>query len=386
MNIYKQLLLNRLHKNIRDKNKIENETIRLLTYDVTIEPKIVELEEKSSVLCSVYFYIKAPIIGEDFYEYCSVIANDKYKAIELVADDFVYCAFNGMIDFLNGVSHHEIDTYILGNKKRFSVCESPIIGLGSSIEKEKFYNEYVKNDDSNNYSSFLWYAIISREIPFMLANTRVNIIKVYGAKMPDGEIVTECYINNNHSESIENAIIEYIDKWDNKEEFFSIKQFFFILQYDYSYKKYPYTREEIEYFVIEYVLEFEKSHQNYEMFINNIKNIITDKNIREEIINFVPEICTENAFKDIRFDERVKVNIGSNNYTILKSQFTSYKYIEDALIDGFSNKIFQEETFNNLIHISNSYNIIYEAMQNNIKTKDIIVSTTFNFTEDYQYI
>ena len=133
-------------------------------------------------------------------------------------------------------------------------------------------------------------------------------------------------------------------------------------------------------------MEFEKTHQNYEMFINNIKNIITDKNIREEIINFVPEICTENAFKDIKFDERVKVNIGSNNYTILKSQFTSYKYIEDALIDGFSNKIFKEETFNNLIHISNSYNIIYEAMQNNIKTKDIIVSTTFNFTEDYQYI
>ena len=385
MNIYKQLLLNRLHKNIQDKNKIENETIRLLTYDVTIEPKIVELEEKSSVLCSVYFYIKAPILEEDFYEYCSVIANDKYKAIELVADDFVYCAFNGMIDFLNGVSHHEIDTYILGNKKRFSVCESPIIGLGSSIEKEKFYNEYVKNDDSNNYSSFLWYAI-SKEIPFMLANNRVNIIKVYGAKMPDGEIVTECYINNNHSESIENAIIEYIDKWDNNEEFFSIKQFFFILQYDYTYKKYPYTREEIEYFVIEYVLEFEKSHQNYEMFMSNIKNIITDKNIREEIINFVPEICTENAFKDIRFDERVKVNIGSNNYTILKSQFTSYKYIEDALIDGFSNKIFKEETFNNLIHISNSYNTIYEAMQNNIKTKDIVVSITFNFTEDYQYI
>lgn len=385
MNIYKQLLLNRLHKNIQDKNKIENETIRLLTYDVTIEPKIVELEEKSSVLCSVYFYIKAPILEEDFYEYCSVIANDKYKAIELVADDFVYCAFNGMIDFLNGVSHHEIDTYILGNKKRFSVCESPIIGLGSSIEKEKFYNEYIKNDENNNYSSFLWYAI-SKEIPFMLANNRVNIIKVYGAKMPDGEIVTECYINNNHSESIENAIIEYIDKWDNNEEFFSIKQFFFILQYDYTYKKYPYTREEIEYFVIEYVLEFEKSHQNYEMFMSNIKNIITDKNIREEIINFVPEICTENAFKDIRFDERVKVNIGSNNYTILKSQFTSYKYIEDTLIDGFSNKIFKEETFNNLIHISNSYNIIYEAMQNNIKTKDIIVSTTFNFTEDYQYI
>ncbi|WP_157150774.1 DUF6348 family protein [Brachyspira sp. SAP_772] len=385
MNIYKQLLLNRLHKNIQDKNKIENETIRLLTYDVTIEPKIVELEEKSSVLCSVYFYIKAPILEEDFYEYCSVIANDKYKAIELVADDFVYCAFNGMIDFLNGVSHHEIDTYMLGNKKRFSVCESPIIGLGSSIEKEKFYDEYIKNDDSNNYSSFLWYAI-SKEIPFMLANTRVNIIKVYGAKMPDGEIITECYINNNHSESIENAIIEYIDKWDNKEEFFSIKQFFFILQYDYSYKKYPYTREEIEYFVIEYVLEFEKSHQNYDIFMSNIKNIITDKNIREEIINFVPEICTENAFKDIRFDERVKVNIGSNTYTILKSQFTSYKYIEDALIDGFSNKIFKEETFNNLIHISNSYNTIYEAMQNNIKTKDIVVSTTFNFTEDYQYI
>ena len=119
----------------------------------------------------------------------------------------------------------------------------------------------------------------------------------------------------------------------------------------------------------------------------NIKNIIYDINIREEIINFIPEICAEYAFKDAVFDDRADVIIGNNHYNILKTQFTSYKYIEDSLIDGFSNNIFKKDTFNELVHLSNSYHIIYEAMQNNnVNIDDIFVSVTFNFTEEYKFI
>ncbi|WP_300368664.1 DUF6348 family protein [Brachyspira sp.] len=387
MNTYKDILLNRLHTTINHKNKIEDDCIKFLSYDITIESKIVQIEKKNSILCTVYFYVKVPLFDKVFFESSSSIASDEYKAIELSSDNFVYCALQGILDFLSGIHHHEIETSILGIKKNFTVCESPMLGLGNIENKEDFYDDYVGFDEKNGYSSFLWNAI-HKEVPFILENNRVSFIKTYGAKMPNGDIIVECTINNVNNKTLENCVQNEIIKWDNNGKFFSIKQFFFILQSDCTYIKYPYSKEEIEYFVIEYVLEFEKSNFNYIEFIENIKNIISDTNIREEIINFVPEICAEYAFKDVIFNDRVEVNVGSNNYNILKTQFPSYKYIEDALIDGFSNKIFKKESFNELVHISNSYNIIYETMQNdhNIKMKDIFVSVTFNFTEEYKFI
>ncbi len=387
MNTYKDVLLNRLHTTINHKNEIENDCIKFLSYDITIEPKIVQIEKKNSILCTVYFYVKAPLFENVFFESSSSIASDEYKAIELSSDNFVYCSLQGILDFLSGIHHHEIEASILGNKKIFTVCESPMLGLGNIENKEDFYDDYVGFDEKNGYSSFLWNAIY-KEVPFILSNNRVSFIKTYGAKMPNGDIVVECTINNIQNKTLENCVQNEIIKWDNNGEFFSIKQFFFILQSDTTYMKYPYTKEEIEYFVIEYVLEFEKLNFNYSLFINNVKDIIKDCNIREEIINFIPEICAEYAFKDVIFDDRADVNVGNNHYNILKTQFTSYKYIEDALIDGFSNKIFKKESFNELVHLSNSYNIIYEAMQNNhnIKMNDIFVSITFNFTDEYQFI
>lgn len=387
MKTYKNILLNRLHTTINHKNKIEDECIKLLSYDITIEPKIVQIEKKNSILCTVYFYVKAPLFEDVFFESSSSIASDEHKAIEISSDNFVYCALQGILDFLSGVHHHEIETSILDNKKVFTVCESPMLGLGNIENKEDFYDDYVEFDEKNGYSSFLWNCIY-KEVPFILANNRVSFIKTYAAKMPNDDIIVECTINNIQNKTLENCVQNEIIKWDNNGEFFSIKQFFFILQSDSTYIKYPYTKEEIEYFVMEYVLEFEKLNFNYTEFIKNITNIISDCNIREEIINFIPEICAEYAFKEAVFNDRVDVNIGHNHYNILKTQFTSYKYIEDALIDGFSNKIFKKETFNELVHISNSYHVIYEAMQNdhNIKMNDIFVSITFNFTDEYKFI
>ena len=91
---------------------------------------------------------------------------------------------------------------------------------------------------------------------------------------------------------------------------------------------------------------------------------------------------------EVIFNDIAHVNIGKKSYKILKTQFTSYKYIEDALIDGFSNNIFNKDTFNDLVHISSSYNTIYETIQNkpNIDMKDIFVTCTFNFTDMYQFI
>ena len=224
MDNYKDILLNRLHTTINHNNEIENDCIRFLSYDITIEPKIIQLEKKKSILCTVYFYVKAPLFDNVFFESSSSIASDEYKAIELSSDNFVYCALHGILDFLSGIHHHEIETSILGNKKLFTVCESPILGLGnienSINNKEDFYNDYVGFDEKNGYSSFLWNSIY-KEVPFILANNRVSFIKTYAAKMPNDDIIVECTINNIHNKTLENCVQNEIIKWDNNGEFFS---------------------------------------------------------------------------------------------------------------------------------------------------------------------
>ena len=78
MNNYNDILLNRLHRTITEKNKIENESIRFLSYDITIEPKIVHIEKKNSILCTIYFYVKAPLFDDVFFDSSSSIASEKY--------------------------------------------------------------------------------------------------------------------------------------------------------------------------------------------------------------------------------------------------------------------------------------------------------------------
>ena len=67
MNSYKDMLLHRLHKTITEKNLIEKDSIRLLSYDITIEPEIVQIEKKNSILCTIYFYVKAPLFDDVFF-------------------------------------------------------------------------------------------------------------------------------------------------------------------------------------------------------------------------------------------------------------------------------------------------------------------------------
>ena len=172
MDNYKDILLNRLHTTINHNNEIENDCIRFLSYDITIEPKIIQLEKKKSILCTVYFYVKAPLFDNVFFESSSSIASDEYKAIELSSDNFVYCALHGILDFLSGIHHHEIETSILGNKKVFTVCESPILGIGnienSINDKEDFYNDYIGFDEKTDILVFYGILYIKKFLSYLL--------------------------------------------------------------------------------------------------------------------------------------------------------------------------------------------------------------------------
>lgn len=372
MNIkgYKEYLLNILSLSIDENNKIENDSIRILTYNITIQSKIIQLEKNNSVICTIYFYTQAPIIENIIFDYSSSIATDEYKAIELACNSFVFCTFNGIISFLKGVYQHDLISYILNYKKIYTVSESPIISLTNEYNNVDNYDIILERNPN-----FLW-NIIKKDIKDIITNDRVNCIKLSITKVFNETIVADCSINNVDN-AVLNSILEERFKQINY-DFLYIKQFLFILQDDSTYKKYPYSKEEIEYFVIETILEFENSNNHYDTYIKNINGIIADNNIIEEMMNFIPNICLENAFPNIIFSDKVNVYVSKVRYSMYKNQFRSYKLIEDAVIDSFSNKIFKSDTFDKLVKMSSLYNKV-----NNIDENFI---ATFYFSDRYELI
>lgn len=376
--INKNILLNRLHKTIKEKNIIYNDEIKFLNYDITITPVIEKIERKHQVLCILYFYVKAPIFKDIFFECTSGLSYNEEKAIFLASDNFVFCALDGILDFFKGIYHYEITTSLAGTSLKFTVCESPMIELGS---KEHLLptNSY----DEDKHSSFIWESI-KYELIFMLGHLRLYYIKVFAAKMPNGEITGEVRINDIPNNELLTPILKEINNIESESEFLSFKQFFFTLQDELTYAPYPYSKDEIYYFVNEALYEFEKNYSDYNEYKKNILNIIFDKNIAEEIINFIPEICAYNSFKDVNYNDRISVFIGEKEYYVYKWQFTGYALIEDALLNSFKEKILKKETYSKIVRLSSIYNSIKEAQKNNYNMADMKVTITIRFSENYK--
>lgn len=374
------ILLDRLHEIIKEDNIIKDGRIEFIDYDITIDVTIAQLERKNSVLCTLYFYVDAPLFNDIFFECSTGLSSSEEKAIFLASDNFVFCALNGILEFFTGVYHYEIETFLAKEKKKFTVCESTMIRLAN---REYRYN--YEDGERNGHSSFFW-NIIKNDLQFRLGNSRVYYLKAYGVKMPNGEVIGELRINDIPSLELGNLISNEVEKWDNNGEFISFKQFFFILQDETTYVPYPYSKDEVAYFVNEAVLEFEKYYIDYEEYKENLKKIIHDVNIVEEIINFIPEICAQNAFGEANYEEKILIFLGDEKYKLYRNQFTSYYLIEEAVFDGFRDGRFKKETYNNFIRLSSIYKVICEARKENenIKISDINISMAIRFSDKYK--
>lgn len=103
---------------------------------------------------------------------------------------------------------------------------------------------------------------------------------------------------------------------------------------------------------------------------------------------FLPEICTENAFPEARYSEKVCfVYPDGRKEEVYKSQLTDYELLKNALFTIFNDEVFGDETndiYKEYVGSSATYSCFSQMSENGSDIKDAYIATvSFMANDDF---
>ena len=177
--------------------------------------------------------------------------------------------------------------------------------------------------------------------------------------------------------------MEYIGKLKN-DKFCSQKQFFFIEQSS-VYEAYPYTKEQIKDFVKAAVLIFADcdSDEKYERLMADMAEATGDRLLACELRNFLPEICAEHHFSQMKYSEVLSIVKDEEQIEVYRNQISSYEWMRAAVIDGFVSGGFPEKAYGFIISLSAIYNATKQVKENGSKLENASVAVSTEMPDYY---
>ena len=304
---------------------------------------------------AVHYRISLPFSCEALSETCATTGADLEAALKNAAVNFYAGILSNTIDFLQGKSDDDFSTNFCGKKNDWRMTESNLVLMGKSSPTESYWGR------------------INEGVKKRLGNGGFYYIKVFVAKQADGEIITEVRINDVLSRELSQLLEDYAGKLNN-ESFCSQKQFFFIEQIS-VYDAYPYTREQIKDFVKDAVLIFAdcNSDGKYENLRDDITEKVGDRLLACELRSFLPEICAEHHFPQMKYAETITLIKGEEQIEVYRSRISSYEWIKGAVIDGFLTGGFPESAYGLLVSLSAIYNVTKQIKEKGSKLENASV-------------
>lgn len=341
------------------------ERLEIPSWDVSIRLEIAQLSDRNAVL---NYYLDSPQWDRELFECCAGIGQDQQQAIGMAQGSFLFGILNGIGTMAEDEPFDEIETVFDGVSHKWDVFQSYLVGMGES----------PKDSDANKIWTLLQDGIKKR-----VGGQKLCYVKVYCAK--NGEDITgECRINDVPIPELSDILSEYAEKWDTK-DFGSQKQFFFLRQLDETYVPYPYTEEDIADAVHIAVQLYQKclkdpDDSRYRALLTEQLN---DQSLAEEIRNFLPEMCAENAFQAIQSMECIGIFRGERQTDVYKTQLASYYWINKALQEEFQ-RSFPNELFSAFVSVSSMYGAVCKAKEKGADlTKGGRMFISYGFSENY---
>ena len=347
-----------LLKNVSDSKKIGENKIIISNYNLTIEFKIIRMQEyEKLIMTEIAFLINHDYLGEPLVEVTSGVEENLDDSINQCVAGFSSSVLNVVIKALNNKVDEEFEGDFFNEKKKYSLTKGNIITIG---ERER--------DEEPDFWSML-----GEEIKIRLGNKKLYLVKVYASKLKSGDLSCECRINGIINNDITNYINNYTNAWNIKTNFSSLKQFFVIKQKDETYIKYPYCKGEIIEFTHKAVkiLAECRSEEQYNNIDKEIIEITEDANVAYEIKCFIPEIFCELLFNDAQYSNKIILVENNEQIEGYKGQFTIYYWIYECVLSIFNAKILSEQELKTIISLSASYNAIAESLTKGDNLKDL---------------
>ena len=376
----------KLHELLKE-SELQGESVLLPDWGgVSIYPRVFDATDRT---IGIEFYVSCPLWDRELFERVVGFGASQEDAIGSALGNFVFGMLGGVKQMMKDqgykcggctceVLKEDITTAFADNQHKWSVYKSDVLGMG------------IKPSDSQDGNILAnIYDGVNQEITKRLGNQKLCYVKLFITKNSDdpNSLVCECRINDFASEEIAALMREYCQNW--KVDGFALqKMFVMYLQSEDTYTPFPHSQEAITNYVQQAIglIAKLKPGDNYFEVADPLGTAIGDKNIAQEIISFLPEMCAEAAFQEMSPPESIGIAIGDKDAKwFYKTQVTSYYPIQQALQVEF-NKSMTEKMFGALVGISSIYNVLCsmgDSGKDINDLKDVEVACLFHMNDDY---
>lgn len=344
-------VLHTLDKCLNTPTEIRDKNIICTDWDIEISPKIDELTNQSAIL---NFNLSCPDWDEPLFECCAGTGGDQKTAVGSALGSFIFAFMHGIELMENNEESIPLESEFAGKTHCWKAYRSNIVGMGDNIEP-----------DFDLYWNALKDGIVKR-----LGNQRMCYVKVYACKAlgADGKenIVGECRVNDVPSDELGAIVYDIAAKFEIT-GFCSQKMFIFIRQDSRTLLPYPYRMNKLSALREKVTIALElfnkcETEEEYDALPNEMEQALGDATLAWECYAFLPEICAENAFKELKYSEQVKFSIdGSDAVTVYKNQLADFFTLGGLMFSIFDSGYFGEQT-NDLYHKLILYSSIFSLV------------------------
>ncbi len=315
------------------------------------------------------FICTHPFFDEELIESSAGVGKTRENAIKNSAENFDISVLTFLLAALDCTGENTLETELMGKKHIFRVpCLHGTLCAGSKI-----------NDQAN-----LW-KIICNEIPNYLGTKKAYWIKLFAACVGNNPFC-EVRINNRVCPELTKKLTDYADKWSDKENYHSEKEFILLIQDDSTYEECPYTKEQVKTLTINAIQKLTNidSEESKTKVYNEIVNSAPIPSLGEEICALTSEILFHTLSKIPKSSEVIPLNSRNNQpfEKLNNTQLRSYGYIEDAIYDYLSKHKLTDNEFNRIIRLSSSFNAVNKALSAGSEPDDLILGPVAFFVDD----
>lgn len=303
--------------------------IHIPDWNVVITPQIGTVTHRSIVL-DLYLYF--PAWGREVYECSAGTGTDLKQALGMATGSFLFSLMDGIGAMVAKDRPRLLNTEFAGRSHQFQVYLSNIVGMGSSPQS----------------APDVYWKLLEEDVRKRLGNQEFCLVKVYGAKV-NGQVTAECRIDDRKSEELSGKLAGLIQEWEDS-QFASHKQFILIRQEEKTLRPNFYAgakgKEHLKKSVIKAAKLFHQAdtQELYDTLEDRIAEEVKDKTLAKECCIFLPELCAQNAFREISYSEQAElVQEEGVPITCYLSQLADYWAIWDAFEMALQDGAFGEE-------------------------------------------
>ncbi len=360
-------VLEGIHEFLEVKNGIQNNSIVIPDWEMTIKPQVEQFKDNFAV---IGFHLFSSYFDSPLYECCASTGKDGDLAVGSCVGSFLFAFMNGIVQMKNGENGKPVTSEFNGKTHKWQVYNSDLVGMGENV-----------NSEEEDTVALKYWGMLKDEIVKRLGNQKLCYVKIFASHAvgkDDEQVIGEVRINDVPSRELSEVVKKHAEKW-NVRQFASQKQFFFIKQE--NAEPCPYSGENGRALLktrVKNALEiFNNANADEPLndLLEKMENSLGDISLANECFSFLPEICAEHAFPQVQYPEIVQISVdGKKPETFYRNQLAEFYPIGQAMFELFSSGVFGEETndvYRKLIARSATYSGIYQHQKNGENLEDL---------------